>query len=108
MSSGEVTVTVIGGLVVMCTGAVLILFALARMDDERHRQHPTPPPAPVITDPFKAAVLEHACGPCNNVAAARTCICAGYCGHRHCRGRAGATALSGALQRLTREGGGRG
>ena len=60
------------------------------------------PPEPA--DPWRENVLAHACGPCNNVAAARTCICAGHCGHRYCKGTPVVYDLAGALERITRDG----
>lgn len=59
---------------------------------------------PVITDPWRAAVLARACGPCTNIPGTRTCICAGSCGHRRCKARPVSTDLATALQRITREG----
>lgn len=92
-------------------GLCALAFGVSRWDRRRWRQRQRAAQARlpvVITDPFKAAVLAHACGPCTNVQGSRRCVCAGSCGHPRCKARPVSTDLASALQRITREDGGRG
>ena len=85
-------------------------IALAVRDRRRTRRRPVPRPGRVtpqpgeIKGPLRPALLARACGPCTGVRGAVTCICAGNCGHKRCRGAAVVYDLAGALQRITRDG----